>query len=279
MLGAQQINTWGSYEGSNLELPNASDFMVTNANGGVANTESGWTEILSNITDDAWLLALSFSGGGGSATAPQILADIGVDPAGGTSYTAIISNIVAGMRPGRTDPMLYLFPFFCPAGSAFALRHQSNLTTPGTHANLVVFGKPSRPEICMKGSFSETIGTVTNSSGVDVTPGTGAEGSWTEIGTTSKDMWWWELSCQPNDTTTNAVATSFDLAFGDASNKHIIIDNQMFVYGTVEQGSISTQMQVSHYCPVPGGSTMYVRGHCSGTPDAGWNCLIHGIGG
>jgi hypothetical protein len=128
--------------------------------------------------------------------------------------------------------------------------------------------------------ISETIGTITNSNGTSFTPGNAADGSWTSLGTTTNPLWWWQIGYQLDNAAITAEYTYIEIAWGDGSNKHIICE-RMHQGTTAEQtGSVLNTQVLFHeaYCPVPAGSTIYVRGRCLNAPDSGYNAVAIGIG-
>lgn len=253
--------------------------------GGSANTESATPLVLAtgaNLAQDVYLMELHVYNVSGTGSRPQLM-DIGVDPAGGTSYTYIINNIVCGNTGANTTAAhgyYFLFPLFIKSGSQVACRTQNGQASITTSVAANFLGYRSRPEFFPVGSFSETIGTPSNSNGQSFTPGNAADGSWADLGATSKAMWWWQLSYQINNTTVTAEYTYIDLAWGDASNKHIIM---RAVHGgtTAETCSdlFTANRSIGCYCPVPAGANLYVRGRCNNSPDSGYNALAIGIGG
>jgi len=267
---------------SNVGTPATANIGVS-VTPGASNAEGSWTAMASsaNIADDIFWVKVWICGGGTSAAAKNHLLDIGVDNAGGTSYTAIISNIVCGQSAtaasgGRT----FVFPIFIKAGSSVAARIQGSNFAAGTVRVAMFFmGRPNHPEAIRVGTFSETIGTITNSNGVSFTPGnTGAEGSWVSLGTTTNDLWWWQLCMQVDNATTTALNYYIDLAFGDDTNKHMIIEDHVFIIpSTVE--IVTDSLEMFCYREVPAGSTIYIRGSCSGTAVTGFNGVAIGIGG
>lgn len=266
---------------NNASAPNVTP--GTSVTPGASNAEGSWTQIAAaaSITQDVWGILLWINGGNTSTSAKNHALDIGVDPAGGTSYTERVANMLCGQsHAGSTGGYFYYLPLFIKAGSAVAVRIQGSAGTAGTvRVAAKFFGKPSRPEMVRAGSFAETIGFVSNAVGTSFTPGnSGAEGSWVSLGTTTRALWWWQLCVQINNTTTTALNYACDLAFGDASNKHMIIqDLPVILNGTAEQ---TTQLLVPNsYCEVPAGATIYVRGSCSGTTVSGFNATAVGIGG
>lgn len=255
--------------------------MGTSVTPGASNAEGSWTQIATsgNIARDCYGLLLSVNNGATAGEAKNHLLDIGVDQAGGSSYTAVISNIVCGGSSSTGDA--FYFPIFIKNGSSVAVRIQGSHATAGTVRILAEFyGSPSRPEMVQAGTFSETIGTITNSNGVSFTPGdSGAEGSWVSLGTTSRRLWWWQPGIQIDDPTNNTLSAGyFDLAFGDATNKQMIFENIIMVIPTT--GETRTKLLCSQgYCDVPSGSELFIRGSWATAAPSGFNAVAIGIGG
>lgn len=258
----------------------------TSVTPGATNAEGTYTQIASsaNIAQDVcWMSLIVSSGATATASKPHLI-DIGVDPAGGTSYTAFISNLVVGgsgtiiAMPGHH----FLIPICIKAGSSVAVRIQGGNGTAGTvRVTAKFYGYNARPEALPLGTFSETIGTITNSLGTSFTPGNAADGSWTSLGTTTNPMWWWLLGYQIDNATVTAEYTYIDLAFGDGTNKHII-KRMMHGGDTSERIGdflMSNVNMAECFCPVPAGATIYVRGRCLNAPDTGYNAVAVGIGG
>ena len=271
-------NNWGT---------NPSSTPGTSVVPGTSNAEGSWTQIASsaNISQDIFGFLLSVHNGNSNATAKNHLLDVGVDPAGGTSYTAVISNIVCGSTGNVVDQKFgaeFLFPLFIPSGSSVAVRVQGSHTVAGTVRVCAKFyGSLGRQEETPLGQFSETIGTITNSNGVSFTPGNAADGTWVSLGTTAKAMWWWQLAYQIDNGTVTAEQTYIELAHGDATNKHSIIT--LFHEGnSAETLGIVMGENLNHfaaYKPLPAGVELWVRGRCNNAPDSGYNAVAIGIGG
>lgn len=251
---------------------------------GVSNAEGSWTEVLSaaQVTAELWELHLFVIGIGVSAVAKNALLDIGIDPAGGTSYTAIVNNLIVSHASGSIfGGIHYTIPIRIPAGSSVAARIQTSHTVAGTSSvYLHGKGKPSAPESARVASFAEVVGTVTNSNGVSVTPGvSGSQGAWTSLGTTSRDLWGWQLGIGFNTNNTGTRFYTADLAFGDASNKHMIINFSMWTAPDTAETTAHSRDPVA-FRLVPAGSTLYVRMQTpSGTNNAGAYALAYGFGG
>jgi hypothetical protein len=253
--------------------------------GGAINTEGSAAVLAtgSNIAQDVYWVELHVHTASGAGDRSMLI-DIGVDPAGGTSYTYVISNIAVGGTSAISGTAQYrfLFPLYIKAGSQVAARVQCIQASITVRVAAKFFGQPNRPEMVPSGAYSETIGTVTNSLGQSFTPGNSADGSWVSLGTTVLPLWWWQLCHGINNATVTAENTYIDLAYGDGTNKHII--HRVMHNGTTAElmghaGGGSLTSAISSFCPVPAGSTIYVRGRCNGAPDTGYYALAIGVGG
>lgn len=259
----------------------------TSVTPGATNAEGSWTQVATgaNIAQDVYGFWLRVSDGATSTAAKNHLLDVGVDPAGGSAYSAIISNIVCGASAAITATgggQQFFFPYYITAGSSVAVRIQGSNGTAGTvRVGIKFYGQPSRPEALKTGSFSETIGTITNSNGVSFTPGNAADGSWVSLGTTTNPLWWWQLGYQIDNGTITAEYTYIQIAHGDGSNKHVILTTMHGgttgeTCGAPINGNLNP---FEAYCPVPAGANIYIRGRCNNAPDTGYNGVAIGIGG
>lgn len=274
-------------------------FLYTNANNpasnqgtavtsGTSGSEGTWTQIASaaNIANEIWYFAINVNSGAVSGSGRSTILDIGVDPAGGTSYSAIISDLPCCNLTtfGNCSGDWFHFPFFIPAGSTVAARTQC------AHASGQVqrvaawfYGKPSHPELAWRGFVSETIGTIASSAGTSFTPGnSSAEGSWTLLGTTTRQLSWWQMAIQCTNDTMNGLQYHFDLSYGDGTTQLMMIENLGMSTNTSEIRASSGpthQLLSTCYTEVPAGASIYIRGTCSGTADTGWNAMAVGVGG
>lgn len=259
----------------------------TSVTPGASNAEGSYTQILSALVQEVSGFYLKVSDGATSASAKPHLLDIGIDPAGGSSYNALISNIVCGASAPITatgSGHKFFFPIRIPNGSTVAARIQGANATAGTvrvSIQTYSYGQGTRaPWALPVGQYSETIGTITNSDGVSFTPGTGTAGTWVSLGTTSRDLWWWQLGYQINNGTITAEYTRIDLAVGDSSNKRVILwrTHGGTTGETVGDSDDIQLLSFAGYAPVPAGSEMWIRGACLNAPDSGYNGVAIGIG-
>ena len=274
-----RVDNWGAGPATNT--------IGTSVAPGASNAEGAWTQLFSGATvaNDVYGFYLNINGGASSASSKPHLLDIGIDPAGGTSYTSIMNNLVCGDAPAPTSQgnRAHFFPLFIKAGSSIAARVQGTAATAGTiRIAMRLYGRLSRPEGYRVGTFTETIGAITASNGVSFTPGsTGVWGSWTSVGTTAKDLWWWQLGIQIDNATIAAEVTWVELAVGDGTTFQTICLNQ-YIMTTSEVVGCSTHCNMNPfegYMPVKAGSTLYVRGMCNLAPTTGYNCNVIGVGG
>jgi hypothetical protein len=281
---SQQTHAFWSYD--NLGA-NPSATIGTSVTPGASNAQGSWTQLASsaNIAEDVYGLYIQVHTGNLASNAKLHLLDIGVDPAGGTSYSAILQDMAVGASPPITSAgkREFFFPIFIPAGSAVAARIRGGNATAGTvYVAVCFYGRRGAPEMSRVGSFSETLGATTASTaGTSVTPGNAADGSWVDLGATTKDLWWWQLGHQISNTTITAEYTYLEVAFGDASNKTTIF-KVMHIGTTSETSGQAVQsglLDLVAYCPVKAGEHIYVRARCSDAPDTGYQVTVTGIGG
>lgn len=272
---AFRYDNWGA---------NPSNTYGTSVVPGTSNAEGSWTQLASaaNIAQDIyWFKIIVHSGTVTNNAKPQLL-DIGVDPAGGSSYAAVISNLCVGQSqtPTSGGGYSFVFPLFIKAGSSVAARIQGAHATAGTvRVGAKFFGQPSRPSSVPVGFVSETVGAITNSGGVSITPGNAADGTWTLLGTTTLPCWWWQLAVQQDNSNTTALLYYFELAVGDGTNFHVM---SRLNYSTTSTEAVLEltrgNMDSAHaYCPVPAGASLYCRGRCSAAPESGWTATAVGV--
>ncbi|MGE3690242.1 MAG: hypothetical protein AB7F98_02540 [Novosphingobium sp.] len=253
---------------------------------GATNAEGAWTQIASsaNISQDCYWLYLQVHSGATSAQAKNHLLDLGIDAAGGTGYTPFFDNLVVGASPALTvaGNREFLFPVFIPAGASVAVRMQGSNATAGTVRVMAKFyGQPTKVLASPRGAFSQTFATIAGSNGTGFTPGNAADGAWVDLGSASRNLWWFQLGYQIDNSTITAEYTYIDVAWGDATNKQNMF-RVMHGGTTGETCGLAAQTQLL-FCaacnPVPAGANIYIRGRCNNAPDTGYNASVVGIGG
>ncbi len=254
---------------------------------GASNTKGAWLQQFSaaTVANDVYGFYLYIGSAVISAATRPMVIDVGIDPAGGTSYTAIVSDFIVGNCSGTTSQGVreYFFPLFIKAGSSVAIRAQcGSAATNAIRVAMRLYGQLSRPEAFRVGTFAETVGTVTNTLGSSFTPGSsGAWGSWASVGTTAKDLFWFQLGYQINNATIAAEVTDIELAVGNGTTfQTIAMDRIITTTSEVVNGVTHCHLNpFEGYMPVKAGSTLYVRGMCNAAPTTGYNCNVIGVGG
>lgn len=251
---------------------------------GASDAEGSWTEVITgaNMTKKGYFISVLVHSGTTSGQQKDHLLDIGVDTAGGSSYTAIISNALCGQSAAYSptgNGIKYGWYFVVPSGSSVAVRIQGSNATAGTVNVVVNIGcDPDEEEYIPIGLVSETVGTITGSAGVSLTPGNGAKGSWVSLGATTKELFWWQVCFQISDSATTAQSYWVDLAVGNGTDYEIIISNAEFRYISSAENFINL-VQLFGFKRVPLGATLYVRAACEGAPDTGCTAVAIGTGG
>lgn len=250
------------------------------------NTYGSYAAILSALSDDTYWIEININSGATAAAARDMLVTIGVDPAGGTSYTDTINHLLgscaSAYQSGSTPcgGIWYRFPLRIRAGSTVAAKASVNNATVGTvSVAMKAWGRPSRPELVRVGSFVRTFGETTASSrGTTVTPGGASEGSYVQLGSAlAESLWYWEFGLGVNSGTMVNAAHEVDIAVGDASNKKIVISNGLVLECSAE--SIAKLPNGAHGSAVSG-DLVYGRiqtgpGNAAGTV----SLIAYGCGG
>lgn len=277
----------GGVSGFNFIAGNLVGVRPAGANQGVSltpgnNTYGSYVEVVSDtlITQDCYGILININSGATSAAAKDMIVTIGKDESGGTSYSDWISHLYASCCSPMNVNLggaWYYFPLYIKNGTALAAKASVNNATVGTvRCNIWVFGAPDKPHNLRVGQGVDTIGAVTGSSrGTSVTPGTTSEGTWTSLGSTTKDCFAWQSGFGINNATITALTYFFDIsADNDSTTPNLIQIDNMAVGTTSEQLSFT---QWPAFKEVVAGQTIYGRAQCSGTPVSGCSMMAYGV--
>jgi len=235
-----------------------------------------------SVLQDIFGVAIVFTGGNTAASIRRFLADLLVDPAGGTAWSTLIPNLFVNNPSLLCGGYRYYFPIYIKAGSSIGCQQQCSTANIPFRCGVRLFGKPSRPELVKVGSQVEAFGvTAASTSGTALTPGNAVVGAYASMGTSVADLWWWQWGgIGTNDTTMTPQKGGFgDVAAGDATNKKICVEgcNQM-----VTAAEESTKEAFGLMVPIrhiKGGETVYVRASMSGAADTTPTTTAYGLGG
>lgn len=268
-----KYNNWGA-------TPSAT--VGTLLTPGFNNVEGSWIQVASaaNVTQAVYMMYMMILSQGGDGRPAVMMIDIGIDTAGGTNYTPIISNIAAGGSGSISNRgKAFVFPYLIPAGSSIAVRAQTNATSGAGRIAIDLFGQPDTTPIAV-GTIAETIGFTSGSQGTTFTPNQTTYGSWTSLGTTSNSLWWWQLGINVDNPTVTGTGLHFvELAYGDVATKTTILKS-VYNLGTNETTfDLISGNTFQCYRPLPAGSELWIRALTQNAPDTGFNATVIGIGG
>lgn len=253
------------------------------------NAYGSYTEIMAGaaVTHAVYGIWINIHSGLASSQARDLLVTLGIDRAGGTSYTDWIlhlSGSCSSLRGGSSTGfsgggVSYYFEVRLPAGCSIAAKASVNNATVGTvRVMCEVYCKPSRPDLLDIGSFVDTFGaTPASSSGTPVVPGTTDEGAWVELGTLTRPLKWWEFGFCINDGVFAGANTyNVDIAIGDASNKQVIIQDA-YVETTIIEAIIKHEAGV--YWRAAIGDKVYGRVQVGpNAADDNVSLIVYGVG-
>lgn len=271
------VDNWGAtLTDAGLGTAVTADVTTAHVKGAAASLIAG-----ASVTEDVYGMSILFCGGSTAGTIRRYLADILIDPAGGTSWSTLISNLLVNSPSLLLGGYRYYFPVYLKNGTSIGCQQQCSTNNIAMRVAVTLHGKPSRPDLIKVGTKFETFGAVTGTtSGTAITPGASTEGSYTSMGTTTNDLWWWQWGgIAVNDTSTSTDLNVGDVACGDATNKKIcVLRNSCPNKGSEECGK-ETMGLVRPIKHIKGGETVYVRAFYTGAADTTPTTTAYGMGG
>lgn len=238
------------------------------------NTKGSYAQLISgaSLTEDVYLVEININANFVAATARSAILDIGYDPAGGTSYSILIADLMCASASNlciTREGFLgynYMFPLFIKAGTSIGAAASVDNATVGTLRCWARFYcKPKHPEALKVGSYVESLGvTAASSEGTTVTSGTTSEGSWTSLGTTTKPAWWFQVGGGVNNLAITSVAYFLDLSAGASGGEKLLIDD-VLLHGNSNNDLLCLQPHICLGGEVVSGASIWGRAQCSGT--------------
>jgi len=249
---------------------------------GATNTYGSYASLgVVNPNDDAYWIWIYAHTVNVVAENRMVMITVGVDPAGGSSFTDTINDLLIGAPlalQSTTGGPIYGFPLRIKAGSAIGVKAAClSATTTAIRVYCELMCQPSRPELVRCGSFVQTFGvTPPTVGGVAVTPGGASEGAYAEIGTLDKPLWFFDFGYSIDDTTMTTASLEVDVALGDASNKRVIIPNAQIITTANE---VLNRAAAGRFALGAPGDKIYARSQHSGTADTNNSVAVYGVGG
>lgn len=274
-----------NYAATNLSGTPKQTTPGTTFTAGNTNTPGTAVTLLSALSQDIQLLSIGFQGVTLSTADCNALADLLVDPAGGTSWSAKISSIPCGYSPLNTGALCaslwYHFPIYIKAGTSIGLRaataHTADITTGVCIIN--TYGSPSSPDMWWCGENVETLGANTSTSkGTDLTsPGvSNANGSWTSIGTSTYRYGSVQLGVGGVSTNAATNGIGYNTFMGYGSTK-LVGTSPHYSCSSSNEALARTGHQQPIFCDVASGTVWQAMTSSSSASPQNLNVVVMGV--
>lgn len=248
-----------------------------------ANTKGNTSTVLTAVDFDVHCIAVGFAGANLAGASRACLADVMYDPAGGTSWSVLIPNLLHGqslsIQALVTHQEVYVFPVYVPSGASFGVRGQCINSGSVVFSSVVwVWGEPSRPEMWWCGQAVEAVGPNTATSlGVAITPTDGAYTSWTTLGTSVRPFGAFQMGIGPSSDS-NQLARNLNYQIGvGGSQLPGSPTYRATTEGTNERRAFHRCM-VPLCCDIPGGTTFQMRVYSTGGAQVDAQCFaVYGV--
>jgi hypothetical protein len=279
-----QLSDWGTTLYSKADGTSPAAGMGTNVTPG-NNGYGSYASLISGaaLSCDCLELTVCINNVGVSGLARDCAVSIGIDPAGGSSFTGIPgADLVAGPANlyAGTGGTFYKLPFWIKAGTsigAAAMVNSATLTAVSVFVR--VRGRNSSPNLYV-GSYIDSFGVVlaATSAGTAVTSGGASEGAYTQLGSAlTRPIAAWEFGLGLNNAAISNNIIDVDIAVGTSGNPRIVIPNATVYTNTAE--AIGKPAALS---PGIGSVGELVFGRCqtgNNAPNTGISLAAYGIGG
>lgn len=234
-------------------------------------------ELIASTSFNAQVVAITIHSTFTAATATDCLANIYTG--GGGSEVVLIPNLLAGWSnifTADTNPKKYVFPIFIPAGTRLTADLQALQTTPKTASIMIeLFGGLKN---FWTGTGVEALGVTTaNSRGATITPGTASEGSFADIGTSTKIYRYVHPMVQGNLADT-AITGGGILGIDIGTGGNPISGLENFLYYTSASEHVGNMFgHFGRYATIASGTTLQLRGQASATESDPKDTAIYGV--
>lgn len=233
-----------------------------------------------SLTYDAYEIEICVNNVGISTVARDCVVSLGIDAAGGTSFTSVVDLVCGPAAPANVGGggTFYRFPYFIKAGTSIGVAaavNSANLTAINAYCRVKC--QPSRPDSLLVGTFIDSFGVaLASSSGTAVTEGGVSEGAYVQLGSAlTRPCWYWEFGYGTNNAAMAGNAIDVDIAVGSVGAQNIVIPNARVTTLSAEQLSKS---YAGVYCTAAIGDLVYGRSQSSGS-NTGASIAAYGVGG
>jgi len=233
--------------------------------------------LITAIAHDVHNLAILVSDVTAIGAAQYTLMDILVDPAGGSSWTSFIDDLVVGFVAAAPQRVTYNFPIFIPAGSSIGVRMRTSHTTAtASRVSIWASGEPSRPDAWWCGQGVETLGvTAGTSRGTSIAIGaSSAWGAWASIGSpTTRRYGAIELGDNGSDSSALSATTHMQVGFSST-----VLPGFPLVMRAMATNESGTNYKAGGpiWCDIASGTQMQARVKSSGTAE-NYDIALYGV--
>lgn len=236
-------------------------------------TKGSWTSIVTVAPFDIYFLNVFLGNVAASTSVTSMLVDIGIDPAGGTSYTVIIPNILcSGAAPNTIGGQSHMFPVFIPKGSQIAARCQAIVVSDTVTVGCTMIGGHNRTNPWPHRGAIQDYGTnLTDSGGTPLAnAGANSKGAWVQLGAdTTRRHSGLIYAAGGNVSTMSAATLLIDIGVDPAGGTSygVVIPNLFLRHSNTEQVYLSNYLTGLLAIDIPAGAAIGVRSQCSATND------------
>lgn len=239
------------------------------------NDFTAYTAVGSALSAECNEIEFRFMDGATSTAAKDTVVRIGIDTAGGTSFTALGDFLIgpsSAYNLGGSRTTIWL-PITIPAGATIGVVGSVNNATPGTlRCSWRASGGGAGAFV--RGTAVESVGlTLASSSGTSVTPGQAAEGTWTSLGTLTNAAKYMGCGCTINNGGMVSTVYHIDLSYStDAGvTKNILVEDQIVFEASSEAIAFESVCKMLAFRDIPAGAVIYGRAQCAAAPTAGFS--------
>ena len=239
------------------------------------NAFTAYTAVGSALSEAVSEIELRFTDGQNGASAKSTVVRVGIDLAGGTSFTAV-GDFLIGPSPintlGGSKTSIWL-PYAIPSGARIGVVGSVNNAAPGTLRCSWRASGGARGTM-FSGAAIESVGlTLASSTGTAVTPGDAAEGSWTLLGTLTNAAKYVGCGVSVDNATMATLLYHVDLSYSTdgGTTKTLLVEDMPVWTTTSESVGFDSVGKYLALQSVPANAGIYGRAQCSGTPDAGFS--------
>lgn len=250
---------------------------------GASSADGTAVTLLSPLAHDVELIELWLSGSSIDNIDTNALADLLVDPAGGTAWAEVVADLACGFQyqplNSFASMLRYTIPLKIAAGSSVGLRAKfaRAVANPDGFAHIACYGNPSRPDAHWAGTKVETLGASgAGSKGTDITPGdSGAWGSWINVGSpTTARYGALIVGINGSDTTATNVGMYFEVGYGSTPLPGCA--RAYVTLNTAEAVNCHTNFRTIQ-CDIPEGTQLQMRATQNSTGTRVINTLLYGV--